>query len=184
MRLVENLIGCSIDSCLSKLKQLAKENNEECYCEFNGKFIYSIDTLDDAYIRITGVTKNEMEARHKIWKDNYEKELEEHKKSIPLKTEEYRSLARGLVLESELEYWDKIVPIRLNDLYRGMELKSTLDLIRIMRNEDLSLKDRLTRCKTEFENQGHSGMSAGLMFGMLTRFCPNGRMLVQMLREF
>ena len=38
--------------------------------------------------------------------------------------------------------------------------------------------------KTEFENQGHSGMSAGLMFGMLTRFCPNGRMLVQMLREF
>ena len=48
MRLVENLIGCSIDSCLSKLKQLAKENNEECYCEFNGKFIYSIDTLDDA----------------------------------------------------------------------------------------------------------------------------------------
>lgn len=184
MKLVENLIGYSIDDCLSELKQLAKENNEECYCDFNGKFIYSTDTLDGAYIRITGVPKSEIEARRKKKKEDYEKELEEHKKSIPLKTEEYRKLARGLVLESELEFWDEIVPIRLNDLYRGMELDSTLDLIRIMRNEDLPLEDRLTRCKTEFENQGHSGMSAGLMFAMLARFCPNGEILVQTLREF
>ena len=49
--------------------------------------------------------------------------------------------------------WDKCVPIRLGDLYRGMELGQCLDIIRTVKEK--SIQDGLDVMK----NQEHSGMS-------------------------
>ena len=150
----------------------------------NGKEIYSTDTVDEAYMKVLGKTKAEYEESYRKWKEGYDQAQREHQARIPQLTEKYRNEARGLVLDSELEYWDKIVPIRLGDLYHGMELQNVLDCCKIMRDESLVYAARLEKAYDVFMAEGHSGMSASLTMAMLRRFCPHGNELADACREF
>lgn len=77
------------------------------------------------------------------------------------------------------KYWnnyDKIVPIRVNDLYGGMELGAFLEVI-----EDYKEHKDLQRCYDIFEKQGHSGMSASLVASLIYNFCEDGDKIVERL---
>ena len=183
MKQVEIWGALNLDDALKKVKAEAEKYGCVCWAEFNMEKIYSTDSVDDAYIKVCGCTKAERDAKEKQWHEEYERKEQEHKDNIPALTEKYRQEARGLVIEEELEFWDKCVPIRLNDLYRGMELGCTLSIIRVMKDESISLDERLVKAHRVFYSQGHSGMSASLMFSMLYKFCPDGKKLVEYLRK-
>ena len=174
MKKIEFYAGCDIDEAYESLLNEAKACGEDCFGIFNGKEIRSTETLDEVYTKLTGETKAEFDQAQKEWKENYDRELAEHEARIPELTEAYRKEARGLVLDSELEYWDKIVPIRLGDLYRGMELRNTLDVCRVMRDESVDYDERLKAAYKRFMDEGHSGMSAQLTASMIKKFCPHG----------
>lgn len=176
--------GTNIDEAIEILKKEAEQASEPCFGKFNGKILYSTDTIDEAYIKVIGKTKAEFEDEQRKWKEEYDRAEREHRARIPQQTEKYRNEARGLVLDSELEYWDKIVPIRLGDLYHGMELQQVLDCCKIMRDESLVLAERLEKAYDVFMAAGHSGMSANLTMAMLARFCPHGAELAEACREF
>lgn len=176
--------ACDICSCLEELKRMAEECGEDCRLRFNNSYLLSTDSIDEAYLRIVGMTKAEHDAFRQKKQEERERELAEHKARIPKLTEKYRNEARGLVIDSELEFWDKIVPIRLGDLYRGMELQQVLDCCKIMRDESLVFTERLEKAYDVFMNAGHSGMSAGLTMSMLRRFCPDGDILADACRDF
>ncbi len=180
------LYGGTIASCLKDLKEMAAndESGEVLKAVFNDKYLLSTDTDDDAYLRITGKTKAEFFEEVRKWQEDYETKKKAHEARIPELTEHYREVARGVIIESELEYWDKIVPIRLGDLYRGMELDQVLDCARVMRDETLSRIERLRKAYKIFNDAGHSGMSAGLTMAMLRRFCPDGNELADACNEF
>lgn len=165
------LYGGTIDSCLKSLREMAAadESGEVLKAVFNDKYLLSTDSDDDAYLRITGKTKAEHDEYMRKWREDYEARRKAHEARIPELTEHYRKEARGVIIESELEYWDKIVPIRLGDLYRGMELDQVLDCARVMRDETLSRIERLRKAYKIFNDAGHSGMSAGLTMAMLRR---------------
>ncbi len=178
------IYGGDICSCLDELKKTAKKQGEDCRAIFNGKYLFSTDTIDEAYLRIVGVTKAEHDAYLQKKKEEYERELAEHKARIPELTEKYRKKARGLILEDELSYWDMIVPVRLDDIYRGMELEQVLDCCKIMRNKSIVFAERLEKAYDVFMGAGHSGMSAALTIAMLRRFCPDGVELANACAEF
>lgn len=178
------IFGGSIDSCLKRLREMASADGDVLKCEFNGSFILSTDSDDDAYLRIKGKTKAEFEDMLRKHHEEYEVAEKAHKARIPELTDKYRKEARGLVLDSELEFWDKIVPIRLGDLYHGMELQQVLDCCKIMRNESMVYAERLEKAYDVFMSAGHSGMSAVLTMDMLRRFCPNGNDLADAFRDF
>lgn len=180
------VFGGTIDSCLNRLREmaLAEKSNEVLKCEFNGSFLLSTDSDDRAYFRITGKTKAEFEDMLRKHREEYEAAEKAHKARIPELTDKYRKEARGLVLDSELEYWDKIVPIRLGDLYHGMELQQVLDCCKIMRDKNMVFAERLEKAYDVFMAAGHSGMSAGLTMAMFRRFCPNGNDLADACRDF
>ena len=169
MKKVELWGVLDLDGAIKRLKDEAEKNCCVCWAEFNMEKIYSTDSVDEAYLKVCGCTKAERDAKEKQWHEEYERKEQEHKANIPALTEKYRQEARGLVIEEELEYWDEIVPIRLGDLYHGMELGCTLSLIRVMKEESIPLDERLVKAHRVFDSQGHSGMSAGLMFAMLRR---------------
>ena len=183
MKKIDKYLGTGLSEALLGLKLEAKACGEDCYMDFNDKEVYSTDTLDDAYMRVCGYTYEEHKKKVQEWLDERKKEEEEFKSKIPEFTEHYRNEARGVIAEDDLEYWDKIVPIRLGDLYRGYELRCTIDIVKIMKKDSTPLEDRLKDAKNEFEHQCHSGMSAWLMFGMLSRFCPYGEDLVNDLKS-
>lgn len=178
MKRIEFGAGQGLDAAYQDLQK-----NAPCYGEFNGRTLYSTDGLDDIYINITRKTKQEFDEYLHQEREDYERKEAEFKACIPKLTEEYRERARGIIPQEHLEFWDKIIPIRLQDLYHGMELDCWLDLIAVLNDESKSKEDRMKEGLQMFINQGHSGMSAGLVLSSLCRFHALGRELAEYIQN-
>ena len=180
------LFGGTIDSCLRNLREMAaaEKSGEVLKAVFNDTYLLSTDSDDDAYLRITGKTKAEFDKQISKIREEWKAARKAHEARIPELTEHYRKAARGVIIESELEHWNEVVPIRLSDIYRGMELNQVLDCSRVMQDDTLSREERLRKAYKIFDDAGHSGMSAWLTMAMLRRFCPDGNELADACNEF
>lgn len=145
---------------------------------FNGQILYSdIDDMDSAYKKVTGKTKAEFDEAIILENVEYERQKKEHKEAIPQLTVEWIEKGKKILDEKHHELWTKIVPIRLGDLYRGMELGNCLEIV-----EQLNKGAELKEVKPLIENQGHSGMSFGLVCSMVRKFADRGNEFVEYAR--
>lgn len=152
------------------VKQL-KSHNDLVKGIFNGQVLYSdIDDIDSAYKKITGKTKSEFDEAKRLSEIEYKRKEKEHKESIPKLTIEWIEKGNKILDKKHHELWSKCVPIRLGDLYKGMELGNCLEIV-----EQLNKGTELEKVKPLIENQGHSGMSFGLVCSMVQSFCDRGR---------
>ena len=159
----------NIESAIKELTRY-KERGELVYGEFNGQKLYSdTDDLDSAYKKITGKTKAEFDEAERIRNEEYKAEEKRHKEAIPELTKEWIEKGKAILDEKYHELWIKCVPIRLSDLYRGMELGATLDIVK-----ELNAGCDIQKAKEIIESQGHSGMSFGLVCSMVKSFCDRG----------
>lgn len=177
-RKIEFGAGDSIERAMQDLARF-KERGELVYGEFNGQKLYSdIDDVDSAYKKITGKTKADFDAEQKAENDRYKEEQRKHKEAIPELTKEWIEKGNAILDEKYHETWAKCVPIRLDDLYQGMELGATLDIVK-----ELNAGCELQKAKTIIEAQGHSGMSFGLVCSMVKSFCDRGQEFVSYARS-
>lgn len=176
---IEFIAGNTIEAAISELKAAAKKYNTVVSGTFNNKLINSNMTIDEAYKLVTGKSKEELKEDFRKQQEELKRAEEEHKAKIPSMTVEFREKARGIIREEKLSFWDEIVPIRLGDLYRGMELESALRLIEMLDINHCALEE----ASEEFSNQGHSGMSAGLMFAMMKEFCNRGQEFIDYIEK-
>ena len=132
-------------------------------------------TMDSAYLAVMDMTKAEFDESQRKWRSDYNKEKEEHLLAIPKLTEEYKVKGRSVLEEKYLERWDKMVPVRLADLYEGMELECSLDIIKEF--------PKFAKAKDVFEEQGHSGMSGSLVLNMVGQLSSNGLKFVTYVKE-
>jgi hypothetical protein len=161
----------------SAMKELKSHKDLVCG-SFNGQMLYSdIDDLDSAYKKVTGKTKSEFDEAEKQRQEEYEREKREHEAAIPKLTIEWIEKGKAILDEKHHETWAKCVPIRLGDLYRGMELGNCLEIV-----EQLKKGEELEKVKPLIENQGHSGMSFGLVCSMVRAFCDRGDEFVNYVR--
>ena len=168
-RKIEFGAGDSIERAMNDLARF-KERGELVYGEFNGQKLYSdIDDLDSAFKKITGRTKAEFDAEREKEHLEYEEHKRKHKEAIPELTKEWIEKGNEILAEKYHETWAKCVPIRLSDLYEGMELKATLDIVK-----ELNAGCELQTAKEIIEKQGHSGMSFSLVCSMVKSFCDRG----------
>ncbi len=176
-RKIEFGAGDSIERAMQDLARF-KERGELVYGEFNGQKLYSdIDNVDSAYKKITGKTKSEFDAERKAENDKYKEEQKKHKEAIPELAKDWIEKGNAILDEQYHEKWAKCVPIRLDDLYQGMELKCCLDIV-----SELNKGCSLDEAKTIIEGQGHSGMSFGLVCSMVKSFCNRGSEFVAYVR--
>jgi len=166
-----------LESAVEELTRY-KERGELVYGEFNGQKLYSdTDNLDSCFVKVTGKTKAEFDEAERIRNDEYEQELKRHKESIPELTKEWIAKGNNILDEKYRELWAKCVPIRLDDLYRGMELGNCLEIV-----DQLNKGCELEKVKVLIENKGHSGMSFGLVCSMVKSFCDRGNEFVSYVR--
>ena len=165
-REIEFSAGQSIESAVKELKE-----HKDLVCgSFNGQMLYSdIDDVDSAFKKITGKTKVEFDAERENEHLEYEERKRKHKEAIPELTKEWIEKGNAILAEKYRETWAKCVPIRLSDLYEGMELGATLDIVK-----ELNAGCELEAAKAIIERQGHSGMSFGLVCSMVKSFCDRG----------
>lgn len=142
--------------------------------DFNGTMLYS-DTIDmdQAYMEIVGMSKEELVNRQRRNSEKYEQEKKKFAEEIPELSRIWRRKGRDVLEEDKWDEWDSIVPIRLRDIYQGIELRQCLEVISIL-NEGGSLDE----AKKVMESQGHSGFSFGLVCSMIENFCNRGKTFV------
>ena len=78
--------------------------------------------------------------------------------------------------KDKLEQWDKIVPIRAEGLYNGMELEHILQIQEIL-SAGYSEK-YFEKAKKCIEEQCHSELSLSLVCNMIKQFCTHGEEFV------
>ena len=166
---IEFSAGQNIESAYRDLQEYAPS-----YGEFNDHTIYSYETLDEIFQKIVGMTRDEFYKYAKEKEEKRQQELKTYKERIPELITYYKDKARGIIPENKLKYWDRIVPIRLNDLYRGMELQCLLDIITILNDENKTKEDRFNNCYDLFYKQGHSGTSGMIVLSGLKQLHPLG----------
>lgn len=170
--------GQTIDDAVSELLKYRDKGLLVC-TSFNTHTLYSDTvTLDSAYLEVTGETKIEFDKLQREWKEKYEKQEREFKDRIPSLTEEWKKRGRKVLDEDMWEDWDKLVPIRLNDLYHGMELGACLDIIKV-----LNSGGTLEEAKEVIYSQDHSGMSYVLVCSMVKEFCKRGQAFVSFIQR-
>lgn len=157
--------------------------NAPAYCSFNGVRLTSSDSLEDMYKKVTGHTKEEIDAIYQKQQEERKRKEKEFEEKKPELIKEYQKKARGVIPEDRLELWDRIVPVRLDDLYHGMELDCWLELIEVLNDTNLSYNVKMTKGKDIFDKQGHSGMSGNLVMSGLKEFHPLGNDLVDFIKK-
>lgn len=166
---IEFMLGNTIEESVNLLLKCKDEGVLVCG-NFNGVKLYS-DTvkLDDAYRQITGKTKAEFDKSQEEWREDYKRKEKEFKETIPSLADEWIKKGKEVLTEDKWDYWSEIVPIRLGDLYHGMELGCCLDIVKILNNNGT-----LEEANKEINKQNHSGMSFGLVRAMVREFCTRG----------
>lgn len=149
------------------------------YAVFNGMYFFTDEqnlSIDDLYIAITG------KARKERLKEQNESFIESKKREISEKSFYAKKISsfikQGLLVlaPEHHEIWIDLVPVRAMDMYRCFDLESFLEL-------HINLKtNTFENVKEIFELQGHSGMSASIVFQMLESFSPNGKEFVDFLK--
>lgn len=174
-REIEFSMGSNVESAVNELKSYTSER----VCgSFNGKMLYSdVDDMDSAYKKVTGKTKTEFDEAQKQRQLEYKREKKEHEEAIPRLTKEWAEKGNAILDEKHHKSWAELVPIRLGDMYRGMELGNCLEIV-----EQLNKGIELEKVKPLIENQGHSGMSFGLVCSMVKEFCDRGDEFVNYVR--
>lgn len=165
--------GCSIEKAIQILGYY-KRRGELVSGSFNGQMLYSdIDDFDSAYKKITGKTKADFDAEMKAENDRYKEEERKHKEAIPELTKVWIEKGNNILDEKYRELWAECVPIRLDDLYHGMELSNCLEIV-----EQLNNGKSIEEVKPLIENQGHSGISFWLVCCLVKSFCDRGNEFV------
>jgi len=164
-----------LESAVKELK-----NHKELVCgSFNGQMLYSdVDDLDSAYKKVTGKTKLQFDADREAEKVLRQEQKKKHNEAIPQLTKEWIEKGNAILDEKYRELWAKCVPVRLGDLYQGMELGNCIEIV-----EQLNKGKRLEDVKPIIENQGHSGMSFGLVCSMVRSFCDRGEEFVKYVKS-
>ena len=168
-REIEFSIGSNIERAVNELSMY--KDKEKLVCgSFNGTMLYSDTvTMDGAYQQITGKTKAEFDKEQEDWREDYKRREKEYQDSVPSLVDEWVIKGKEILTADKWDYWKEIIPIRLKDLYHGMELGCCLDIVKILNNGGT-----LDEAKAEINKQDHSGMSYGLVRVMVKEFCNRG----------
>lgn len=168
--------GDDISKAVAALSAL-KEKGVYASGKFNDAVLTTKMSEDEMYFAVTGKTKVEFERSQAEWRKEYHLREEEHKKAIPDLIVEWNVKGTSILDQKYWELWTEMVPIRLGDLYHGMELGCTLEIVEILNNFGT-----LKEAREAIENQGHSGMSFSLVCSMVRELCDRGQKFVEYVR--
>ena len=176
-----------LEKCVECLQEYNARGELAKY-EFNGHWLYSDTvTMDSAYLEITGKNKADFdkaqeEFRETIRKEKEFAEIRKEKEFAEIRKEKEFAektaqnnipnwIERGHKLFSEDKWpeWNKIVPIRANDLYHGMELDNVLQVQEILMSGFDT--ENFVKARECMEKQGHSGLSWSLVCALIKKFC-------------
>lgn len=170
MKEIDLSAGCDIKRAYQILTEASEKEQIKTWGKFNGKKITSSMSLNECYELITGYPQAEFEAKCEQMATEATRKKEEFKATIPQLIEKYTEEGKKYLSGDKLDLWRRILPIRFGDLYQGMEIKCTLEILKALEEFEEVDQACVIIVNKILESQGHSGMSYGLMKFMLKEF--------------
>ena len=139
-------------------------------CKFN-TFELNSDTvtLNGAYKKILGKTKVQYDASVKKRIKRNERIMKELEDQAVERIPEQIKRGEKLIYPQRMEEFKKLVKIRATDLYKGWDVEQALDIM-----EALEEGTPIPYLVHDFENAGHTGLSATATRGYVMRYSKNG----------
>lgn len=176
---VDVVLGGTLEDCVNLLLE-CKLRGELACLEFNGHKLYSDSvTMDSAYLECTGYTKAEFDKHKRDWNDKLKKAEEAYNERISNLTRFYIEDGHAVLDKKYWTLWDDLVPARLCDLYRGLDLKCCLEII-----QALNSGCDMSAAKEIVDGQGHSGLSLSLVKSMVKTLCDRGHKFAKYIEEY
>ena len=160
----ESYWGNNIDDVYQALQEYKKQG-QKYQVQFNGKLLNCDMTLDECYILVTGMSYKDFHDKLQEMYEESQKELEEHKARTPELVKKWKKWGKENLSFFKRIKWNKCVPIRLDDLYQGWELDCFKEFF-----EAYKAGKSKKELKQVLQDQGHSGMSYGLICSMIYSF--------------
>ena len=149
-------------------------------CDFNGHTLYSRDvTLDSAYLEVTGYTYKAFLQKQQEYFAEAKARREKEKEEARAKKPEWIERGKKLIPENLWAEWERCIDIRIDDLYNGREVE---DVLQIM--EAHKAGKTIEEISKMLDDQGHSGMSYGLVMSIISSFYINGEELCTQIRAY
>lgn len=104
--------------------------------------------------------------------------LTQKEKYLKERTDEWVNKGHAILNEKYWSYWEEIVPIRLTNLYHGIELGQCLDIVKPL-NDGCALEE----AKKIITDQDHSGHSWKVVVNMVKTFCDRGEEFVNYVKD-
>lgn len=165
-------VGFSIEQAHDELVKKEKELHQLCFCDFNGESITSEMSLDDCYIAVVGCPKAEYNDILVSMDNEYKQEKIAFEARKPQLLKEYTERAQKFLKPEEMELFNKILSIRMDDIYQGTDVEDMLDIIEaLIENKDDPDK-AIAVTREMFFSQQHSGASASLVAVLVRQFSP------------
>jgi len=175
---IEFQVGENLESAIEHLSKF-NQMGILAYGVFNDIELYSdIDDINSAYKKVLGNKKEDYEKKQEKIRQKYKDEEQRHKENIPTLTIEWIEKGNTILDSKYHAKWADCVPVRLDDLYRGFELGACLDIVKEL-NDGCSFD----KAKLIIHEQGHSGMSYGLVCAMIKSFCDRGDAFVKYMKN-
>lgn len=155
-----------------------KAKGKLAWGEFNTHELYS-DTItsDNAHMATIGKTKAELDKSRQDFIEKYRAEKIEHEKQLPELIKLWVEKGKAIIQHNKWALWEEIVPIRLNDIYRGHELKCCLDII-----EKLESDCSIPEVVEILNEQNHSGTSFSLVCNLVREFSDRGNIFANYIK--
>jgi hypothetical protein len=138
---------------------------------FNGHVLDSFchNNVDRVFKEVLGVSKKDYDKVVKAKREEIRRENDEFQKRVPEIINDYIERGHKILDEKYHKLWDECVPVRVNDIYHGLECNACLDLIQMLNNGD-----DFDDVNEVFNNQDHSGLSHAMVCSMLVQLCDRG----------
>jgi hypothetical protein len=165
------LVGYGIHTLEDAVNKLlaAKERGEHVYYNFNGHILHSDTvTMDSAYNEVLGYSKAEHDARQKKIYEIRAQQKEDAKKNVI----NWIVKGQGYIYPELFPKWIKCVNDRVEDLYLGSDLDTSLEIMKALDEDDM-------KTALKIFNDIDSGNAASMVMYIVLEFSKKGPEFVE-----
>ena len=162
--------GDSLDKIVLKLEKLRREGKINCYVNFNGTKIYSIDvTMDSAYKECLGCSRRTWLEKQRKFVEKTESNHKKWKKEAQEKLPKWIEEGKKYIHREKFANWEKLCTLSVDSDYYGLEIESALEIMEML-EKNISFNE----IKKKIEESGHSGMSYSKTMNIVLNYSKLG----------
>lgn len=162
--------GEDLSNVVINLEKLRRQGKLNCYVNFNGKKIYSLDvTMNSAYKEVLGCTRETWLKREKKWKQQSEDLEKQWDKEAEEKLPYWISEGEKYIHPEKKDNWKNTCVVHSKGDYHGLEVEYAITVMKML-NDGIDFET----IKENIKNQGHSGRSYALMMDIVLNYSNNG----------